>query len=144
MVNDYMEIFMDDFTPYSSSFDEALENQEKVLKHCEQTHLSLSTKKFHMMMSEGIVLGHFVSSVGIQVDTAKIKVIMNIHVPRTHKEVHNFLRPVGYYINFIKIFSKLASPLFTLLKKDAEFSWTDACEIAFAELKNMFSTTPIL
>jgi hypothetical protein len=67
-----LEIFMDDFTPYSVSFEEALQNLEKVLKQCIQAHLSLSTEKCHMMMSEGIVLGHFISSQGIQVDPSKI------------------------------------------------------------------------
>ena len=94
MVNEYMEIFMDDFTPYGSSFDEALENQEKVVKHCEQTHLSLGTKKYHMMMSEGIVLRNSISTTGIQVDPAKIKVIMNIPIPGTQKGVCSFLENV--------------------------------------------------
>ena len=52
---------MDEFTPYGSSFEEALKNLEKVLVRCEQTQLSLSTEKCHMMMSEGVVLGHFIS-----------------------------------------------------------------------------------
>jgi hypothetical protein len=43
MVNDCVEIFMDDFTPYGTDFDEALYNLEKVLKICIQSHLSLST-----------------------------------------------------------------------------------------------------
>ena len=80
MVNDCMEIFMDDFTPYGGSFDEALENLEKVLKRCEQTHLSLSTEKCHMMMNEGISFGHSISIAGIQVDPSKIKVILNIPI----------------------------------------------------------------
>jgi hypothetical protein len=65
MLNESMEIFMDDFTPYGVSFQEALQNLEKVLKRCIQAHLSLSIEKCHMMMSEGIVLGHFISSQGI-------------------------------------------------------------------------------
>ena len=32
MVNDCMEVFMDDFSPYGNNFDEALENLQKVLK----------------------------------------------------------------------------------------------------------------
>ena len=56
---------MDDFTPYGNSFEEALYNLEKVLKICKQTHLSLSTEKCHMMMQEGIMLGHFISTSGI-------------------------------------------------------------------------------
>ena len=80
-----MEIFMDDFTPYGKDFEEALENLKKVLTRCEQTQLSLSTEKCHMMMSEGVLLGHFISVDGIQVDPSKIKVIKNIPTPATQK-----------------------------------------------------------
>ena len=69
-----MEIFTDDFTPYGKDFEEALKNLENVLTRCEQTQLSLSTEKCHMMMSEGVVLGHFISVNGIQVDPSKMKV----------------------------------------------------------------------
>ena len=65
MVNDSMDIFMDDFTPYGNDFEEALKNLEKVLTRCEQTQLSLRTEKCHMMMSDGVVLGHFISADGI-------------------------------------------------------------------------------
>lgn len=65
LVNDCLEIYMDDFTSYGDSFEEALTNLEKVLKRCKETQLSLSTKKCHMMMTEGVVLGHYISSTGI-------------------------------------------------------------------------------
>ena len=35
MVNDCMEVFMGDFTPYGNTFDEALNNLENVLECCE-------------------------------------------------------------------------------------------------------------
>eukprot|EP00253_Pinus_taeda_P029356 PITA_29356 len=73
MINDSLEIFMDDFTPYGTTFEDALQNLEKVLKRCIEAHLALSTEKCHMMMNEVIVLGHFVSFLGIQVDPAKIQ-----------------------------------------------------------------------
>ena len=38
----------------------------------------------------------------------------------------------------------MASPLFTLLMKDAQFVWTDAWQEAFLELKKRLSTTHIL
>jgi hypothetical protein len=144
MVNDCMEIFMDDFTPYGTNFEEALSNLEKVLKRCKQSHLSLSTKNFHMMMREGVVLGHFISYAGIQVDPTKIQVILDIPTPSTQKEVRSFLGHAGYYRRFIKNFSKLASPLFFLLTKYVNFRWTDDCELSFLDLKQGLSTTPIL
>jgi len=72
MLNDSMEIFMDDFTPYGVTFGDALQNLEKVLKQCIQAHLFLSTEKCHMMMNGGIVLGHFISFLGIQIDPSKV------------------------------------------------------------------------
>jgi hypothetical protein len=144
MLNDSMEIFMDDFTPYGVSFQEALQNLEKVLKRCIQAHLSLSTEKCHMMMSEGIVLGHFISSQGIQVDPSKIQVIKNLPIPKTQTEVRSFLGHAGYYRRFINFFSKIASPLFVLLMKNVEFKWTNSCQEAFNTLKHQLSTAPIL
>jgi hypothetical protein len=97
-----------------------------------------------MMMSEGVVLGHFISYAGIQVDPAKIQVILDIPTLSTQKEVRSFLGHASYYRRFIKKNSKLASPLFFLLTKDVDFHWTDNCELSFTYLKHKLSTTPIL
>jgi hypothetical protein len=97
-----------------------------------------------MMMSEGIVLGHFISSQGIQVDPSKIQVIKNLPTPKTQTDIRSFLGHAGYYRRFIKNFSKIASPLFVLLMKNAEFKWTNQCEEAFRTLKHKVSTAPIL
>jgi hypothetical protein len=144
MVNECMEIFMDEFTPYGIDFNEALTNLEKFLKTCIQSHLSLSTEKCHMMMSEGVVLGNFISYAGIQVGLAKIQLILDIPTPSTQKEVRSFLGHAGYYRRFIKNFSKLTSPLFFLLTKDVDFRWTDNYELSFTDLKQKLSTAPIL
>ena len=74
---------MDDFTPYGDYFEEDMENLEKVIKICKQTNVSLSKVKCHMMMKEGIVSGHLLLVVGIQVDPTKVEVILNFHTPKT-------------------------------------------------------------
>jgi hypothetical protein len=117
LVDDCVAIYMDDFTPYGDTFETTLSNMEKVLKPCIQTHLCLSTEKCHMMMDEGVVLGHYLSAVGIQVDPTKIKVISQIP-PKTLKEVRSFLGHAGYYRRFIENFSKIKSPMFLFLTKD--------------------------
>ena len=88
---------MDDFTPYEYAFETTLANLEKVLECCVQTNISLSTKKCHMMMNEGILLGHYISANGINVDPAEIKVIMKIPTTKTQKEVRSFLGHARYY-----------------------------------------------
>ncbi|KAL4361044.1 hypothetical protein GQ457_04G018510 [Hibiscus cannabinus] len=71
MVEDFLEIFMDDFSIFGDKFDTCLRNLEKVLIHCEETDLVLNWEKCHFMVDEGIVLGHKISSKGIEVDKQK-------------------------------------------------------------------------
>ena len=42
MTEKIMEVFMDDFTMYSKTFTNYLENLDKVLQWCEEKHLVLS------------------------------------------------------------------------------------------------------
>ena len=58
-IENIMEVFMDDFSVYGSSFDNCLANLSLVLQRCEETNLVLNWEKCHFMVSEGIVLGHF-------------------------------------------------------------------------------------
>ena len=74
-----------------------------------------------MLLTEGIVLGHHVSSQGIKVDPAKIEVIVGLPSPKTQKEVRSFFGHAGYYRRFIENFTKIAAPMFKLLTKDSEF-----------------------
>ena len=41
LIENIMEVFMDDFSVYGKSFDECLENLDKVLKRCQDTTWSL-------------------------------------------------------------------------------------------------------
>jgi len=72
-------------TPYENSFQESLTNIENVLKICEEMNMSLSNEKFNMLMSEIIVLGHHVSSRGIEVYQAKVEIIKNPPRPQNKK-----------------------------------------------------------
>ena len=81
-------------------------------------------------------LRHVVSKKGIKVDPQKIKVIMEWPGPTNVAEVGSFLGLGGYYRRFVKVLSKIVSPLTNLLKKVVKFEWTTKCEEAFRELKN--------
>jgi hypothetical protein len=62
MVECFLEIFMDDFSVFGDSFDDCLTNLEKVLNRCEEKNLVLNWEICHFMVTNGIVLGHIVSS----------------------------------------------------------------------------------
>ncbi|XP_058744331.1 uncharacterized protein LOC131616902 [Vicia villosa] len=70
------------------------------------------------MVTEGIVLGHKISSRGLEVDQAKVEVISKLPPPINIKGVRSFLGHAGFYRRFVKDFSKIAKPLSNLLNKD--------------------------
>jgi hypothetical protein len=107
-------------------------------------NLSLSHEKCNMMMNEGIVLGHHLFSRGIEVYKNKIKIITLIPTTLKPKDNRSFLGHAGYYRRFIKDFSKITSPLFTLLSKDLDYCWTLNCQEAFETIKERLSIAPIL
>ena len=75
LVEEAMEIFMDDFSIYESSFEKCLENLETVLQRCQDKNLGLNCEKCHFMVTEGIVLGHKISTTGLEVDQTKVSMI---------------------------------------------------------------------
>jgi hypothetical protein len=125
MVERFLEIFMDDFSVFGDSFDDCLINLEKILSRCEEKNLVLNWKKCHFMVTNGIVLGHIVSSKGIEVDKSKIELIANLPTPKSVKDVRSFLGHAGFYRRFIKDFSVISKPLCNLLTKENIFQCFD-------------------
>ncbi|RVW84861.1 Retrovirus-related Pol polyprotein from transposon 17.6 [Vitis vinifera] len=111
MVERIMEVFMDDITVYGGTFEECLVNLEAVLNRCIEKDLVLNWEKCHFMVRQGIVLGHIISEKGIEVDKAKVELIVKLPSPTTVKGVRQFLGHAGFYRRFIKDFSNLSKPL---------------------------------
>jgi len=51
-----MEVFINDFSLYGSSFDDCLSSLAKILLKCIDSSLVLNYDKFHFMVESGIVL----------------------------------------------------------------------------------------
>ncbi|WKA03598.1 hypothetical protein VitviT2T_021698 [Vitis vinifera] len=139
-----MEVFMNDSTIYGGTFEECLVNLKAVLNRCIEKDLVLNWEKCHFMVHQGIVLGHIISEKGIEVNKAKVELIVKLPSPTTVKGVRQFLSHAGFYSRFIKDFSKLSKPLCELLAKDAKFIWDERCQRSFDQLKQFLTTAPIV
>ncbi|XP_039129088.1 uncharacterized protein LOC120265278 [Dioscorea cayenensis subsp. rotundata] len=91
-----------------------------------------------------MLLGHKISSKGIEVDRAKIETIGKLPPPTSVKGVRSFLGHAGFYRRFIKDFSKIAKPLSHLLEKGVSFVFDEECKRAFFILKDKLVSTPIV
>lgn len=122
MIENILEVFMDDFSVFGSSFDDCLTNLQAVLARCEEKCLLLNWEKCHFMVQQGIVLGHIVSAKGIEVDRAKIELISNLPAPKSVKDIRSFLGHAGFYRRSIKNFNSISRPLCQLLMNDVVFN----------------------
>uniref|UniRef100_A0A2N9HU83 Integrase catalytic domain-containing protein n=1 Tax=Fagus sylvatica TaxID=28930 RepID=A0A2N9HU83_FAGSY len=118
-------------------------NEEQEAR-CVEKGLVLNWEKCHFMVTSGIVLGHVVSSKGIEVDKAKVDLILNLPTPKTVRDVRSFLGHVGFYRRFIRDFSSISRPLCNLLLKKSTFEWTESCEVAFKKLVQLLTSAPIM
>ena len=139
MIEDFMEVFMDDFLVHGCDFKNCLDNLCKVLARCEEKNFVLNWKKCNFMVNDGIVLGHKVSAAGIEIDRATIEVMTGLPAPTTVKDVRSFLEHARFYRRFIKDFSKIARPLTPLLCKNVKFYFTPECsKVTTSRLESTF------
>ena len=60
------------------------------------------------------------------------------------KHVQQFLGLANYFRKFIQGYSKLATPLTNLTKKEVKWEWTPKCQDTFEHIKECLTTAPLL
>jgi len=69
--------------------------------------LSLQPDECEFLKKELIYLSHIILDKRIKANSEKIRVVKQYPVPKKHKELRQFLGPIGYYRCFIKDFSSI-------------------------------------
>ena len=65
-------------------------------------------------------------------------------MPKSVKDVQKFLGLANYYRRFVKDFAKIVKPLHKMMRKENKWSWGERQQKAFEELKERFTTEPVL
>ena len=137
-------VYLDDVQIYSKSFEEHLSLLRQVFQRLQSANLKVKTSKCFFFKSQVLFLGHIVDARGISTDPHKVVAITAMATPHDVTTTKSFLGACGHYRRFIQAFSTVAGPLYSLLKKDTAFIWTNCQNASFQELKCRLTTTPIL
>ncbi|KAI3770327.1 hypothetical protein L6452_01455 [Arctium lappa] len=137
-------VFIDDILVYSKSELEHEQHLREVLDVLIKERLYAKFSKCDFWLEEVQFLGHVVTRDGVKVDPSKIEVMMNWEPPKSPSEIRSFLGLAGYYRRFIQDFSKIASSLTVLTRKNVKFDWTETQEKAFRILQKKLCEAPIL
>jgi len=137
-------MYIDDILIYSSKEQGHIEFVRLVLLRHTETKLCINIDKylFHIPVVEFVGLQR--GKQGIQMSQKKVEDIMNWPTPRNVKEVQRFIGFTNFYRQFIQGFSSLTLPIRVLTHNGVVWNWSEQCEKAFGELKDKFTTAPIL
>lgn len=139
-----VENYYDDLPIHTITFYQHYDEVEKVFGILRNANLKINPKKCKWFQNSVTVLGHVIGSGNIAMDPDKVRAISEMKAPINIKQVQQFLGLCGYYRKFIKNFSHIANPLFSLLKKDTIWKWSSNCDEAFEMLKTELTSYPIL
>ena len=137
-------VYLDDIIVFSRTFENHMERLKEVLDRLVAAEILLKPSKCSFAVDQVEYLGHIVSAEGIKPDPKKLDKLRNFPVPESVSDVRSFLGFVGYYRKFIRNFAIIASPLFTLLKNDTPFVWSEKEMEAFRTLLSAIETNAVL
>jgi hypothetical protein len=69
-------------------------------------------------MPEGKLLGHIISTRGINIDPKRVEAIQKIEIPRHNKSILYFIGKIIFLRNFVSNFAEIIRPITNMLKKD--------------------------
>jgi len=144
LINKICLVYLDDVIIFSEDFEDMLERLEQVFHRLRSANLKLNPKKCSFLRKKIKYLGHVISERGVSTDEEKISSVRDWPIPRTKKQVRSFLGFCSYYRRFVKDFSLIAKPLFSLTENTCKFTWDELCDAAFKELKRRLISSPIL
>ena len=139
-------IYLDDILIYSENEQDHIALVKRVLEHLQTHQLAIAPDKCEWYRSRVNFLGYIISPEGVEMDQEKIRTVVEWEAPDSVKGVQSFLGFANFYRRFIEGYSELTRSLTDLTKKSEKFFWSDTCECgrAFEELKQRFTSAPIL
>ncbi|XP_016207175.1 uncharacterized protein LOC107647621 [Arachis ipaensis] len=122
-----------------------IQDLEEIFAQIRKYSMRLNPEKCAFGVKGGKFLGFILTSRGIEANPEKCQAILDIHSPKTTKEVQRLTGRLAALSRFLPCLAFKSFNFFQCLKKSAKsFSWDDKCEEAFLGLKQFLSKPPVL
>ena len=130
------------------TYEEALADHDKNLKallqRARDVNLKFSKDKLQLRLSSVPYMGHLITAEGLKLDQQKTQAIQFMQKPKDQAALQRYLRFVNYLSKFLPKLSTLCEHLRELIKKNADWVWSDKQDIAFETIKNLVIKAPVL
>ena len=139
----FVESFVYDCLIFSSSFERHMEHIEAVLRRLKEARIQLRLEKCHFGYSQVDFLGHSISREESQPLQSSAEALAQFPRPTSVKQLQGFLGSVNFYLAYIPKIAHIAQPLYALTRKGVRWVWSEACELAFNELRDKLISEPV-
>lgn len=138
--------YLDDIVIYSNSVEEHKQHVRQVLERLRQWRLYCKLSKCAFSVDTISFLGYVISPEGISMEEDRVATIKDWPEPQSVKDIQSFIGFANFYRRFIQGFSAITKPLTDLTKgqEKKSFCMTPEARAAFQELKERFSSAPLL
>ena len=139
-----VECNIDDVPIHGKDQQQPNERLEAVLKRLLEAGVTLNLDKCIFSTKQVKFLGHVISSNGIEVDPDKVKAIADLPPPTNVQEVRAFLGMVNQLSKFSDHLADKTKSIRELLLKGNQWTWGNAQQKAFEQIKTDLMRAPVL
>jgi hypothetical protein len=130
-LDNFVIFFLDDILIYSNLEEEHEQHLRMVLQILREHKVYTKISKCIFYQRNIHYLGHIILEEVIIVDPKKIHATRGWPTPRNFTEFISFMGISIYYRRFIKVFSKIVSPITSFQNKGVKFEWNSKCKERF-------------
>jgi hypothetical protein len=140
-----IQVYIDDVVITTRKEESLISDLAETFDNLNRYKLKLNPTKCSFGVSAGQLSGFLVSARGIEANPEKIQAILTMGKPTKLHDVQKLAGRVAALSPFVARLGEKALPFNELMKKsDDKFEWTEEADVAFAQLKKVLSTPPVL
>jgi hypothetical protein len=140
-----IQVYIDDVVITTRKEESLISDLAETFDNLNMYKLKLNPTKCSFGVSAGQLLGFLVSARGIEANPEKIQAILIMGKPTKLHDVQKLAGRIAALSRFVARLGEKALPFYVLMKKsDDKFEWTEEADVAFAQLKKVLSTPPVL
>lgn len=137
-------VYLDDLLIATETFPQHITILKEVFVLAAKYGLQFRLDKCFFGCYEIEYLGYLINEHGVRPSLKHVDAMLNYPVPKSSKQVRQFLGLASYFRRFISNFSIIAKPLYDLVKKNVDFSFGEKERDAFEYLNSTLTKTPVL
>ncbi|XP_021725095.1 uncharacterized protein LOC110692405 [Chenopodium quinoa] len=137
-------VILDDIVVYSDNLQDHVDHLRQVFQVLRENKLYVKQEKCSFGQEVVSFFGHHIKAEKIMMEHDKVQAIREWEEPKNVSELRSFLGLSNYYRRFNMSYSARAAPLNDLLKKKAQWCWSDKCQEAFDVSKDAVTKEPTL